>query len=84
MKDGAEPVAQYKGTVKWFNNAKGFGFIGRDDGPDVFVHYTAIQVDGYKSLKEGDAVEFDIIVGQKGPQADAVVRYKSASKDEAA
>ncbi len=84
MKDGAEPVAQYKGTVKWFNNAKGFGFIGREDGPDVFVHYTAIQVEGYKSLKEGDAVEFDIIVGQKGPQADAVVRYKSASKDEAA
>ena len=84
MKDGGKPVAQYKGTVKWFNNAKGFGFIGREDGPDVFVHFSAIQTEGYKSLKEGDAVEFDIIVGQKGPQADAVVRYKSASKDEAA
>ena len=69
-----EPVAQYKGKVKWFNNAKGYGFIGREDGPDVFVHYSAIQLDGYKTLKEGDEVEFDIVEGQKGPQADAVVR----------
>ena len=45
-----------KGTVKWFNNAKGYGFLGREDGPDVFVHYSAIQLDGYKSLKEGDEV----------------------------
>ena len=74
-----EPVAQYKGKVKWFNNAKGYGFIGREDGPDVFVHYSAIQLDGYKTLKEGDEVEFDIVEGQKGPQADAVIRFGTAA-----
>jgi cold shock protein len=63
-----------KGTVKWFNNAKGFGFIGRDDGPDVFVHYSALLAEGYKSLQEGDAVEFEIVDGQKGPQAANVVK----------
>ena len=65
-------MAQYKGTVKWFNNAKGYGFLGREGGADVFVHYSSIQLDGYKSLKEGDEVEFDIIQGTKGPQADQV------------
>ena len=79
-----EPVAQYKGKVKWFNNAKGYGFIGREDGPDVFVHYSAIQLDGYKTLKEGDEVEFDIVEGQKGPQADAVVRFRESSAHSAA
>ena len=69
-------MAQYKGTVKWFNNAKGYGFLGREGGADVFVHYSSIQIDGYKSLKEGDEVEFDIIQGSKGPQADQVVRLK--------
>ena len=57
------------GTVKWFNDAKGFGFIGRDGGPDVFVHFTAIESSGFKSLAEGDQVEFEIVQGQKGPQA---------------
>jgi cold shock protein len=69
-------VSDYKGTVKWFNNAKGYGFIGRNDGPDVFVHYSAIQREGYKTLKEGDDVVFDIVQGQKGPQADAVTPGK--------
>jgi cold shock protein len=67
-------VEALKGTVKWFNNAKGYGFIGRDDGPDVFVHYSAISAEGYKSLQEGDQVEFEIVQGQKGPQAANVVK----------
>lgn len=70
-------MARLKGTVKWFNNAKGFGFIGREDGPDVFVHYSAIQNDGYKSLQEGDPVEFEIVEGQKGPQAGNVAKVAS-------
>ena len=71
-------MSHYKGVVKWFNNAKGYGFLGRDDGADVFVHYSSIQIDGYKSLKEGDEVEFDVIQGEKGPQADQVARLKAA------
>ena len=65
-------MAQLTGTVAWFNNAKGFGFLSHNGGPDVFVHFTAIQRDGYKSLKEGEAVHFDIVQGDKGPQADQV------------
>jgi CspA family cold shock protein len=57
------------GNVKWFNNAKGFGFIGRNDGPDVFVHYSGILGEGYRTLKEGDSVEFEIAEGPEGPQA---------------
>ena len=71
-------MSQYKGVVKWFNNAKGYGFLGHDGGADVFVHFSSIQSEGYKSLKEGDAVEFDVIQGDKGPQADHVTRAKDA------
>jgi CspA family cold shock protein len=63
--------------VKWFNNSKGFGFIGREGGADVFVHYTAITGEGYRSLQEGDTVEFEIVQGQKGPQAADVVKVVS-------
>lgn len=70
-------MAQFAGTVRWFNNAKGFGFLGRDNGPDVFVHYSSIQSEGYKSLKEGEAVEYDVVQGEKGPQADHVKRIKA-------
>lgn len=58
-----------KGTVKWFNATKGYGFISGENGEDVFVHFSAINVDGYKTLEEGQEVEFEIVEGQKGPQA---------------
>jgi CspA family cold shock protein len=61
-----------QGTVKWFNDAKGFGFIEQDNGPDVFVHFSAVQGDGFKSLAEGDRVSFDVTQGQKGPQSSNV------------
>ncbi len=63
-----------KGTVKWFNDSKGFGFITRDSGPDVFVHHNAIQGEGFKTLAEGDQVEFDVEQGPKGPAAANVRR----------
>ncbi|WP_142344849.1 cold shock protein CspC [Bacillus cereus] len=63
-----------QGRVKWFNAEKGFGFIEREDGDDVFVHFSAIQQDGYKSLEEGQQVEFDIVDGSRGPQAANVVK----------
>ena len=67
-------MERIKGKVKWFNNSKGYGFIGHDGGADVFVHFSSIVSDGYKSLQEGDDVEFEITQGQKGPQADKVTR----------
>ena len=67
-------MSRINGVVKWFNDAKGFGFLSREGGPDVFVHYSAIQSQGFKSLQEGDQVEFEIVQGQKGPQAADVVK----------
>jgi CspA family cold shock protein len=61
-----------QGTVKWFNADKGYGFIAVDGGRDVFVHFSAIQMDGYRSLEEGQRVEFDITQGERGPQAESV------------
>jgi CspA family cold shock protein len=68
-------MARINGTVKWFNDAKGFGFITPDNGEkDCFVHHSAIQAQGFKSLAEGDKVEFDVVQGQKGPAAENVVK----------
>ncbi len=66
-----------KGKVKWFNDAKGFGFIEQEGGSDVFVHYSAIQMDGFKTLKQGQDVEFEVKDGDKGPQATNVMKLFS-------
>jgi CspA family cold shock protein len=63
-----------KGTVKWFNASKGYGFLSQENGEDVFVHFSALQGDGYKSLNEGESVEFEVTSGPKGPQASNVVK----------
>jgi len=67
-------MSRLSGTVKWFNDAKGFGFIQREGGPDVFVHFSGIQSSGFKTLAEGDKVEFEIVEGPKGPQAGNVTK----------
>lgn len=66
-------MSTVQGTVKWFNDSKGFGFIEQESGPDVFAHFSAIKGDGFKTLKEGQRVEFEITQGQKGPQASNIV-----------
>ncbi len=63
-----------EGTVKWFNDGKGFGFIEQDNGPDVFVHFSEIQDEGFKTLEEGQKVRFEVTQGQKGPQASRVTK----------
>ena len=65
---------QKKGKVKWFNEAKGYGFIEQDGGGDVFVHFSAMQGEGFKTLNKGDEVQFEVVQGEKGPQAANVVR----------
>ena len=65
----------YKGTVKWFNDSKGYGFIQRPEGDDLFVHFSAIQGDGCRTLSEGEVVEFDVSQTQRGPEATNVVRH---------
>ncbi|MBO7288907.1 MAG: cold shock domain-containing protein [Clostridia bacterium] len=67
-----------KGTVKWFNAEKGYGFIECEDGTDVFVHFSAINMEGYKSLQEGESVEFEVMDGAKGPQAANVVKAQES------
>ncbi|AQQ53538.1 cold-shock protein [Planococcus lenghuensis] len=67
----------YQGTVKWFNNEKGYGFIECSDGNDVFVHFTGIESEGYRSLDEGQTVTFEIVEGNRGPQAAHVVRLEA-------
>ena len=72
------------GTVKWFNNTKGYGFISQQTGADVFVHYSAIRENGYRTLREGEQVEFDIKMGPRGPQAENVVRLESGLQAQSA
>jgi CspA family cold shock protein len=74
-------MAQYRGTVKWFSNLKGYGFLGHEDGSDVFCHFSAIQANGYKSLREGDEVEFDLLETAEGKiQAVKVTCVKPVQK----
>ncbi len=71
-----------QGKVKWFSNVKGYGFIEQEGGQDVFVHYSSIQGEGYKTLEEGDVVTFEVVQGEKGPQASNVVKEKAAKAEQ--
>ena len=73
-------MSRITGTVKWFNNTKGYGFISQSAGADVFVHYSSIQEKGYRTLREGEQVEFDVKTGPRGPQAENVVRIEQESQ----
>jgi cold shock protein len=77
---GQEDQALASGTVKWFNEQKGFGFITQDNGQDVFVHYSAIEETGFKSLNEGDQVQFEVVPGPKGPQAKSVKKVTASTR----
>lgn len=70
-----------EGRIKWFSDSKGYGFIEQEDGPDVFLHFSAISMDGFKTLNEGDAVQFDISEGPKGPQATNVIKIVREGMD---
>ncbi len=74
MQDETKSGDTKSGTVKWFNNAKGWGFIQQSEGPDVFVHYSQVMGDGFRTLREGDAVEFELKAGPRGPLAERVLR----------
>ena len=77
-------MERIKGTVRWFSTPKGYGFLGQDRGPDVFIHYSAIASTGYKTLHQGDTVEFEIVQGKKGPQAANVCKTADLASEQIA
>lgn len=79
--EGERRMARITGTVKWFSDAKGYGFIERDEGDDIFVHHASIEGTGFKTLKEGERVEFDVLEEEKGPKAQNVTRVDAAEED---
>ena len=84
LQRGMYIMSRISGTVKWFNNTKGYGFISQPTGADVFVHYSSIQEKGYRTLREGEQVEFDVKLGPRGPQAEHVVRLEPQPQRQAA